>query len=659
MTSANLGESRDFFSDAQIQQGLKLCKDTTRDHVLQMLSQGIDMTLQKLEAKRAEVRAEEAAEIKRGILEIEEKRYQVAERYQNNFESWFDTGRFPLSKELATSPTGLSLLDTEVLEQQIIVERMVANAATETQAQHAHLNRRFCFLKNERIKPTDSPIGPTGQGRLLVDALEEFDLSPGVHNQGLRVMEQHFSDSLCALYSKLNQQLIEMGFLPEIKHHIWRTADELRGGRGQSSAGLTESQRRVIDERRRAASADDVGSMLRELLGVQVAGEQQGEEKNLGQSFIDEGDSLLGMLDAIDPEDETGSLLDQLDSKAEEMSEDKPAGVTREVLELVEKLSQEFQKPFLRNASSSQALLVKKIVKPLGKLAVIEPAFLADNTHPVRGALKHLRAFAEILEIRDPQSRSSYLLQFEHLLQEFEFLAAQTPEQQKTYVQRVEGVVKIIKSSMQQNIGRLHQSYMALENYQKRRDALIKLLYEGSDMQALPDSAQSFLCKDWVDMLQHLSVGQNLDLPDESLSDLIDLAVQALQGDQASCALVIQQLESMALVDAIYRFQACLDQIDKSVEPDSLCQVASRLMEAPPEDQRAAQKSWLGNPIKPGMWLKVNEEGGTQVSLCRLYRIYESGRRCVFVDGLGLKALELTAVDVKRNLQQGVIQVCA
>lgn len=210
MTSVKIGESRDSFSDAQIQQALKLCKDTTREHVLQMITTGIDIGLQQLEAKREDATAEELVDINKGIREIQDKESHVRDRYKRNFEAWFDSGESSLVENTPSGGSGnLSLVDTESLEQQIIVERMSAGAATETQSQYSHLNRRFCLLKDMRIKPTDSPIGPTVQGKLLVDALDAIDVPAQIHVVGLRVMELHFSEALGYLYSTLNEKLIE------------------------------------------------------------------------------------------------------------------------------------------------------------------------------------------------------------------------------------------------------------------------------------------------------------------------------------------------------------------------------------------------------------------------------------------------------------------
>ncbi|GEM_PF-2967577 len=429
MASSNIGESRDSFSDTQIGQALSLCKDTTRDHVLQMITTGFDIALQKLETKRADATAEEQTNINNGIREIQEKESRVRDRYKRNFETWFDTDESPLDQHSGDSSWysgGLSLVDRESLEQQIIVERMAGGAAAETRSQYAHLNRRFCLLKAKRIKPVDSPIGPKAQGKLLVDALDAIDVSSEVRILGLRVMEQHFPEALGYLYLTLNEKLIEMGFMPEIRHHIWRTADILRGGRGQSSAGMSESQRQVIDDRKREASADDIGSMLKDLLGSRLGEDHQDEDESIGQNFLDE-----------------------------------------------------------------------------------------------RG----------------------------------------------------------------------------------------------------------------------------------QLSSVIEELLKLLSGDQSVAVSVYERFESLGLIDSLYRLQSLFD--------DSI-QVASVLDSAQLHgDQLAAQKLWFGKRIKPGVWLTLPHNESNSSSCCRLYRIYEEGQRCVFVDGLGLKAAEYTAKEAQVRLEDGRIKIAS
>jgi|TARA_B110000483_G_scaffold226488_1_gene287327 hypothetical protein len=127
MTSFKIGESTDSLSDTQIQQALKLCKDTTHDHVLQMSTTGIDIALLQLDAKREDAPVEELVDINKGKHKIQEKESQVRDRYKRNFEAWFDSGELALVENTWSSGSGaLSLVGTESLEQQSILERMAA-----------------------------------------------------------------------------------------------------------------------------------------------------------------------------------------------------------------------------------------------------------------------------------------------------------------------------------------------------------------------------------------------------------------------------------------------------------------------------------------------------------------------------------------------------
>jgi hypothetical protein len=224
-------------------------------------------------------------------------------------------------------------------------------------------------------------------------------------------------------------------------------------------------------------------------------------------------------------------------------------------------------------------------------------------------------------------------------------------EQQKEYAGYVAGAVSELKRSMQQNIGRVHQYHKELEQQAKRSKSILKLVRSQAEPLNLSAEANSYLASDGLQSLKHIAVGQDLEWPDEQLSEAIDSLLKLLSGDISDAELVYTRLESLGLFESIYRLQSLLD--------GSVDTAAMQEQNESAEDQLVAQKVWFGQKIKPGAWLKLSEENSESSSCCRLYRIYEDGRRCVFVDGLGLKAAELTANEIQSWLEDGRIKLAS
>ena len=666
MTSEQIRESRDSFSENELNHALKLCKDTTRDQVTQLISDGIEAALQKLDKRRQGLAGDEKIEVQRAIRELQDKESLVTSEYVETFYALFDgseDSQKTLVGEASWGVGGLALLDTQVLEQQIIVERMSSAASAETQEQFSHLNRRFCFLKDARIKPADSPLGPVVQGKLLITALSKLEVSTSVRIIILGAFEKRFAEALGTLYADVNGKLVDMGILPQIKHHIWRTDDTLRSGRGQSCAGMTDSQKAAMADKYRATNSEDLGEILRALLGGN-AGTEEHEADVVGQSYKENTEALLEMMDSVaDEEGQSATLLQRLDQSADEGDLSRPQGATREVLTLSEALCADFIKPFLRNPASRQAWRARKLAIPVTKLAIIDPSLLMEDKHPARQVLKAIKSYADILEIADELVYNAYLSEFETVISKFEDAMVEGDTAMQKLLRQMAARLEQNKFEVQANLSGLHAFFESNVEQGIRRNSGRAQIFATLSSANLSEPVLEFVAGPWFDLQaqQYASAEDGASGLDALARQALDFAqrIESAGGDLSSLQAEIdafiaagllayagqlQKFAGVAVADGspLRGFQYRYPQAQKAGEGSEL----------------AAQAAWLGKKIKPGMWLSKPkaEVGARHRPLFRFYRSYASGETCLFVDGLGLRSDEMSATTVGQLLSDHTIQ---
>lgn len=419
MNKDQIRESRSDFQQHEIAEALELCKDKAAGVLGQLLTELVDSGAQQLAQKAASPKEPDPAFWSRAAQQIQNCSAAMQRNAKQSFARCFESPNpHECWRENRSSPAELSLVDTQVFEQELLVERMAVRASIDTQMQFTQLNRRYCFMRDRRIKPADNPLGPTLMGRVLLAAIESSDLPPRAVGELITLLEQRLTSALGQLYSDLNSALIKRGILPGLKHHIWRTADALHGGRGKSRAAMTESQRRALMAKYSAQSDHQLGAVLSELLGLERNSVQ---EPDLGRQYKASGQVLLGALDRLETEfSQEPSLMKTLEALQAQGEIEPLTESMRQTMSLADRLADWFQQPFLRNAGSPQASLAIRLGSHIARLAIVDPLFLKDEKHPARRALDRLRAFADYLEIVNVRLSQQVLSQFDDRIEQFE-----------------------------------------------------------------------------------------------------------------------------------------------------------------------------------------------------------------------------------------------
>ncbi|MBR7777745.1 DUF1631 family protein [Undibacterium rugosum] len=139
-----------------------------------------------------------------------------------SFQTTYNT--FRPSSLLSIESSGLSLLDSSVLENELMLNETTANFRTEAEDQIRDLNIRIALIfGQETIKERENPFRPYILTRCIANALNELKLQPDLsrimHEQLAYVLRRYIQ----GIYEKINQMLATHGIAAELQFKIRKT----------------------------------------------------------------------------------------------------------------------------------------------------------------------------------------------------------------------------------------------------------------------------------------------------------------------------------------------------------------------------------------------------------------------------------------------------
>ncbi len=154
-------------------------------------------------------------------------------------ESWVERTRIagdPQPKAPEPKPSALSLVDDDMLGDQLLVGRIAARSRRRLDEEQVDgLRARFgALMGRDWFADNEYPIAPDHVFESLRKALAEFG-QPRVVLFLLEIFEPKLSADLSTLYADVNRRLVELGVLPEIRYQIAKSAGGAAGGRGAPS----------------------------------------------------------------------------------------------------------------------------------------------------------------------------------------------------------------------------------------------------------------------------------------------------------------------------------------------------------------------------------------------------------------------------------------
>ena len=138
---------------------------------------------------------------------------------------------------------GLSLIDEAELEESLASSSMAGKAENKSSRVLFTMNQRLSVLVNgAKIGDDDNPVGPKNVIKAFQNTLKELEGEmQTIKLIILKLFDKHVVGSLDTLYEELNQQLVEGGVLPQLRHGGLQQQRRPGGNTGMPNVGGTDN----------------------------------------------------------------------------------------------------------------------------------------------------------------------------------------------------------------------------------------------------------------------------------------------------------------------------------------------------------------------------------------------------------------------------------
>ena len=160
-----------------------------------------------------------------GMREVRKKRQLVERLFQENltrdFAQFGQAQGRPAEDPNALQKVGLALIEDKELEESLAVSAMAGKAENRLSRHLYALDQRMSVLAGgNRIDEENNPIAPKSLCKSFQSTLSELEVDLHVKLLILKLFDKHVMGGLDALYDEINQQLIQAGVLPQLKHQV-------------------------------------------------------------------------------------------------------------------------------------------------------------------------------------------------------------------------------------------------------------------------------------------------------------------------------------------------------------------------------------------------------------------------------------------------------
>ena len=300
----------------------------------------------------------------------------------------------------------LSLVDNEVLEDDLAITTMVDKGNNASYEELSALNKRFAVIAGRKvIGLEDNPIAPYFLCNAFKTVAEPLTLDTNVKLYFYMFFEKQVIKQLGSIYDQLNERLILRDVLPEIKSKIKKSKS---GGNHERKSGdedknqTAEKSVVTVSPEELAAHAEVFQSMQsvlgdwRERSGIEVSqgtGPAYKADDVLDSlSMLQASSADLSGLGANDKMLEQGLKLivtKELERLQPEGTEARPlSGADEDVIDMVSMIFGFILED--DNLPDPIKLLLGRLQIPLVKIAIVEKAFFAEKEHPERLLLNRL-----------------------------------------------------------------------------------------------------------------------------------------------------------------------------------------------------------------------------------------------------------------------------
>lgn len=179
-----------------------------------------------------------------GMREVRKKRQLTERLFQENLIrdfSQFSQGSRSVEEQSAAGKSGLSLLDDKDLEESLAVSAMAGKAENRLSRHLYGLEQRMSVLAGgNKVDDQNNPVGPKSLCKAFQSAASELEVDLHVKLLILKLFDKHVMGGLDSLYDEINQQLVQAGVLPQLKHQAPTRRPGAPAGSAMSAGAMAQ-----------------------------------------------------------------------------------------------------------------------------------------------------------------------------------------------------------------------------------------------------------------------------------------------------------------------------------------------------------------------------------------------------------------------------------
>jgi diguanylate cyclase (GGDEF)-like protein len=315
---------------------------------------------------------------------------------------------------------------------------------------------------------------------------------------------------------------------------------------------------------------------------------------------------------------------------------------------------------------------------PLAKLALLEPQFFANRSHPARGVIDKVAKLSSSANYPNKALETRVTGIVENIVDNYK----EDSGVFQSALQELEKLSELQQKSLERNVERVVKTQDGQQKLQKAQAAVEKVLRSRVRPPNAPKPIVELVDNGWRDMLTlaHVKEGPHSKAWKDYVKtlDLLSLwLIEQQRGGVSEQVQVERALEAEPFIDMIRQqvsealptnvaHEAVLDDLQEVLSGRAELQLAP--VEYPAEDTTPAPdevrkkvetlprlRRWVKRveDLEQGNWLSYRDKAGARRRM-QLAWISEQGDRFIFVNERGQKVSELSAIELARQLSRGV-----
>ncbi|MEE9494844.1 MAG: DUF1631 domain-containing protein [Gammaproteobacteria bacterium] len=290
----------------------------------------------------------------------------------------------PSHHKIQATGSNISLVDTDMLEQQLAITTMISKTRQQCAQPLYTLEKRLGFLiSKQELQYRQNPLGPENLCHAFGKAIEKMSEEIEIRLLILKLFDQNIVSHLDSFYDYCNQILSSKGILPDIKqelsHHIRQSMPPRYQPQMQPDSSQTKQRNSVL-----SVEEKDVLNQLTQLQQIN----QTGKQGNIPAGSPSHTENILYSVKQSD----LGGILGQNG----EMVIDVVAMLFDYILDDT-------------NTPTSMRAVIGRLQIPMLKVALMDNSFFSRKSHPARQLLNMLSSAAIHLDEKnidtDPLAR--------------------------------------------------------------------------------------------------------------------------------------------------------------------------------------------------------------------------------------------------------------